>query len=381
MTDTPIDTDEVLTALTARIGTTLEQTGSEFPYVADPATELWETTSDGNWCGGHWVHALWLAYDHTGEERFADAAREHTDIVVDSMVRPSMFCGMNFHYAGFRAYDITGEDRYRDLGIEGADEMVSYYHHGARQIALGTLEIDGPSSEFRGPESDEGPSGDSLGAVDAIYTSLPVLWRAYRETGDPIYRDTAISHADRHLDWYIREDGSTWHHAEFDLETGELRRQYNELAYSDETCWARGQGWCIAGLARAYEETGAERYLDALEHTTAYYRDHVPDDLVPFWDFEHPDRPNIPRDTSCAVLTAYGLTRLSETPETADLRSFGEDVLESLSQNYLTPVDADDERHPGIVLEGCFNGPSGYADRHELVWSLYYMTSMTHAVR
>lgn len=364
---------EALDLLVDRVETTLEETGAAFPYVADPETGAWQVTDDGNWCGGHWIGLLWLAYDHTGDERFAEAAREHTDVLVDAMVREAMFCGMNFHYAGFRAADVTDDHEHRELGLEGADASVAFYHQRARQIPLGTLLIEGPSSEFRGPDSDEGPSGDVLGAVDAIYTSLPVLWRAYRETGDPVYRDTAVSHADRHLDWYIREDGRTWHHAEFDPDTGELRRQYNELAYSDDTCWARGQGWCIAGLARAYRETEAPRYLEALERTVDYYRSNVPDDLVPYWDFEHPDAPDVPRDTSAAVLTAYGLTGLPDDGETADLAAFGERILESLITAYLTPRGESYDRPDGMLLEGCFNGPSGYADRNELIWSDYYL--------
>lgn len=364
---------EALDLLVGRVETTLDETGDAFPYFADPDSGEWTTTENGNWCGGHWVHALWLAAHHTDDERFERAARSHTETVVEYMPRESMFCGMNFHYAGFRAHDLTGEESDRELGIEGADAMVEHYHHGARQIPLGVLEIASPAPEFRGETTDEGPSGMVLGAVDNVYTALPVLWRAYRETGDPVYRDTAVSHADRHLDWYVREDGSTWHHAQFDPETGDLVRQYNELAYSDETCWARGQGWCIAGLARTYRETGAKRYLDALDRVVDFYREHAFEDGVPPWDFRHPERETISRDTSAAALAAYGLTRLPETTATTELVEFGESVLATLVEDYLTPRSQSDARPPGMVLEGCYNGPSGFADRNELFWTDYYL--------
>lgn len=235
MQESPSDT-EAYQRIINRIGTTLEETRSAFPYIADPNTGTWTVTDNGNWCGGHWVHLLWLAYQYTRNQRFADAAQDHTDTIVNSIPPRSMFCGMNLHYAGFRAYDITGKEKHREIGLKGADASVEFYNQRARQIPLGTLLIKGPDTEFRGPDSEQGPSGDVLGAVDAIYTSLPVLWRAFEETGNPVYRDTAISHADRHIDWYIREDGRTWHHAEFDSNTGDLVRQYNELAYSDDTC-------------------------------------------------------------------------------------------------------------------------------------------------
>lgn len=376
----PTDAD-ALDAVVERVDATLAETGAAFPYVRDPG-ERWETTDDGNWCGGHWVGLLWLAHERTGEARFAAAAREHAETLRQSMPRESMFCGMNFHYAGFRAYDVTGDRRAFGLGLEGADAMADYYHEGARQVPLGTLGIVGPE-QFRGPASDHGPSGDRIAAVDDVYTALPVLWRAYRETGDPGFRDVAVSHADRHLDWYVREDGRTWHHAEFDPGTGDLVRQHNDLAYSQETCWARGQGWCIAGLSRAYLETRAGRYLDALERVVDYYETHAPDDGVPHWDLEHPEKPDVNRDTSAAALAAYGLTRLPDAGETAGLRAYGEHVLWSLVEGYLTPRDGDTggagdaggagDRPRGMVLEGCYNGPAGYADHHELVWTDYYL--------
>ncbi|GGN88659.1 glycoside hydrolase family 88 protein [Haloarcula pellucida] len=363
-------------AVLARVETTLDATGDRFPYVYDREADGWETTADGNWCGGHWIGLLWLAAAHaddpTPAERFERAARDHTETMRAYMPRDSMFCGMNFLYAGFRGYDHSGDRSLFGLGLEGADAMVAAFHEGARQIPLGKLAIRGPE-QFRGPESNHGPPGDRIGAVDNLYTAVSVLWRAYEVTKDPQFRDVAVSHADRHLDWYVREDGRTWHHAVFD-ETGTLERQYNELAHSDETCWARGQGWHVAGLATAYAATGAERYRRALADAVEYYRTHTPPDHVPHWDFEVPDPDGEPRDTSAAALVAYGLvTLLPDDPPVADLRAFGHAVLSSLVDSYLV-TDPSDPRY-GRVQHGCFNRPGDYAVDTELVWTQYYLAS------
>ena len=365
---------EALSLLVDRVDSTLEETGRTFPYYADPETGEWETTSDGNWCGGYWVHMLWMAHEVTGNERFADAARSSAEIVAREMPDETMFRGLCFNYAGFASYEITSDDRDRVLGLRGADSMVEYYHEAARQIPVGVYQVHVPAdveNNFRGPD-DEMP-GHHNGVVDAIHAALTVLWRAYHETGDPRYRDVAVSHADRHLDWYVREDGSSWHVARFDPRTGELRAQFNDLAHGDDSCWARGVGWNVAGLARAYTETRGERYLTALERVATYYVEHAPADLVPHYDFEHPDKPNIPRDTSCAALACYGLNSLPEEPETEELRKLGERILESLITQYLTPVDETDERPRGMVLHGCFDGPAGYADDNELIWTDHYL--------
>ncbi|MCU4975450.1 glycoside hydrolase family 88 protein [Halobacteria archaeon AArc-m2/3/4] len=362
---------EARDALVARVDQTLSETGSAFPYIREG--DAWQTTPHGNWCGGHWIGLLWFARDAiegSQADRFERAAYEHTDVMRSYMPRNSMFCGMNFAYAGFGGYDRTGDRGLFVLGMEGADAMVSLYHNRARQIPIGELEIRGPE-QFRGPESEHGPSGNRIGAVDNVYTALPVLWRSFEETHDLRFFETAVSHADRHLDWYVRDDGSTWHHAVFDAEDGSLDRQYNELAAGDDTCWARGQGWNVAGLARAYEATGASRYLDALERTVAYYRRRSPDNGVTYWDFEVPADDETPRDSSAAALISYGLCRLPGEGATAALHRYGRSVLEALLSDYL--VTDSDATHYGAIEHGCFNKPGEYATDAELIWSNYYV--------
>jgi len=362
------DVDDGLDALVHRVETTLEDTGSRFPFFADGETGRWETTEDGNWCGGHWIGLLWIASDVAdgpNAERFSRAARAHTDVLRERMATTSMFCGMNFRYAGFRGYDVTGDRSLYGLGLTGADAMVDLFDERARQVVSGTFRVEGGGSFA---DTDDPSVRARTSAVDNVYTALPVLWRAYRETGNTRFRDVALSHADRHLDWFLRDDGATWHHAEFDPETGGVTDRGNALGYSDETCWARGLGWHIAGLARAYEETGAKRYRDALERSVDYYLANVPDDLIPYWDLEDPSIPDAPRDTSAAALAAYGLVRLSSDSR---LRTAGEEILASLIESY-TITDADDPRR-GMVRHGCYDKPGEYATDNELIWTNYYV--------
>ncbi|MFB6105571.1 MAG: glycoside hydrolase family 88 protein [Halobacteriaceae archaeon] len=369
-------------AMVDRIDATLAETGERFPFWADPETGAWETLADGNWCGGHWVGLLWLASERAGSaadrERFAAAAYDHVETLRESGVVESMFGGMSFLYAGFRGYDVTGDRSLFGDGLAAADTMVELYDETARQIPLGEYEVAGPD-EFDMHGSDE--AGETVSthtsAVDCIYTTLPVLWRAFEETGDTRFRDVALSHADRHLDLYIRDDGRIYNLAEFDAETGGVVDRYNHLAHSNETCWARGVGWNVAGLARAYAETGAERFLSTLELCVDYYVERSPEDLVPYWDFEAPGIPDEPRDTSSAGLVAYGLTLLDGDGERERaLRQTGEAVLASLVEDYLV-TDAEDDRR-GMVLHGCYDKPGEYATDNELVWTDYYVAYALH---
>lgn len=362
-------------ALMERVGTTLEATGDRFPFAADPNSGEWEETDDGNWCAGHWIGLLWLASEYADSpeetDRFETAAGDHTEVMLEAMPRTTKFCGVNFHHAGWTGYDITGDRQLFAVGLEGADAMVEQFHEAARQIAVGRYRIKGPAEQFEAERAyEDRPPGDRLAVCDSIYTSLPVLWRAYEETGYERFRDVALAHADRHLDWYLEEDGSTTHMVAFDPESGKPEQYFDTLAYDSETCWARGQGWHIAGLSYAYNATGASRYLEALERSVDYYREHTPEDLVPFWDFEDPRIPEVPKDTSCAGLVAYGLLQLELSEETTDLRTFGARVLEAIITDYLV---LDDSPYRGMVLEGCYTYPNKYHYDSELIWTNYYV--------
>lgn len=394
MDDTDADTDATgidaeltderleaaLSAMTDRVGATLAETGDRFPFVADPDTGEWETTDDGNWCGGHWVGLLWTAREvaaeageHDRARRFERAAYDHTETLYEAMPRDWMFCGMNFHYAGFLGYDHTGDRDLYAVGLAGADAMVEMFDEAARQIRVGEHRIKGPEKQFDMEREVEGrPAGKHVAVLDTVYTSLPVLWRAYRETGHTRFRDVALAHADRHTDWYLDREGGNVHMAAYDPDTGEVERFFDTLAHDDDTTWARGQGWNVAGLSAAYSETGARRFLDFLEAAVDYYLEHTPEDLVPYWDFEDPRIPDVPRDTSSAALTAYGLTGLEgEDDRVERLRAVGRDIAASLVSEYLL-TDVDDDRR-GMVLHGCYNMPGNYATDNELVWTDFYV--------
>ena len=47
-------------------------------------------------------------------------------------------------------------------------------------------------------------------------------------------------------------------------------------------------------------------------------------------------------------------------------------MLESLCK-HLTPVDDQDERPVGMLLDGCMNGRKQVAHRNELIWGDFYL--------
>ena len=82
------------------------------------------------------------------------------------------------------------------------------------------------------------------------------------------------------------------------METGEPDHGATCQGYRDGSAWARGQAWGVYGTALGYRYTKEERYIDAFRTVTEYFLSHLPEDLVPYWDFEFTDgsdQPEIPR--------------------------------------------------------------------------------------
>ncbi|WP_049903185.1 glycoside hydrolase family 88 protein [Halococcus agarilyticus] len=363
--ETKMNTSDAIDVLGARVEGTLEQVDSRFPLYADSKTGTWETTADGNWCAGHWIGLLWLASavtDATDTVTLQRAARAYTEQAGWDALQNSLFSGMNYRYAGYRAADITDEPSLSAFGQHGAEDSRALFDETASIIPVGSFGT-------RGLEHHVRVNTEGIAAVDAVYTAGGVLWRAARETGDERYRRLAERHAATHRRWFVRADGSVWHKVAYNTETGDVQKHYNQLTRAPDTCWSRGLGWSIAGLADAYNATGETEYLDTLERHITYYRQHTPPDDVPFAELGDA-APETYRDTSAAALTAYGLVRLAdESPRAEALRKYGRTVRSSLVKRYL----ASEGSRRGQLREGCYNAVDDVAPQHELIWSTYYL--------
>lgn len=63
-----------------------------------------------------------------------------------------------------------------------------------------------------------------------------------------------------------------------------------------------------------YRETKDSRYLEQAKNVAHFLMDHprLPEDKIPYWDFDAPDIPNALRDASAAAIMASALIELSQ---------------------------------------------------------------------
>lgn len=183
----------------------------------------------------------------------------------------------------------------------------------------------------------------------------------------------ADSHAQTTLRHHFRDDYSCYHVVSYDTLSGQPHFKGTHQGYADNSAWARGQAWALYGYTMMYRETGKTEYLEQARKVASYIKNHpnLPDDKIPYWDFDAPDIPAAPRDASAAAVMASGLIELSQldkSKEGADWLELAEMQIRSLSSpEYL----AEPETNGGFILKhsvGNYNKnsevdvPLSYAD-------------------
>jgi uncharacterized protein YyaL (SSP411 family) len=115
--------------------------------------------------------------------------------------------------------------------------------------------------------------------------NLEMLLYASKISGDAKYRNIAVKHADATLKNHFRENFSTHHVVLYDDESPTVIAKHTAQGFSDNSTWARGQAWAIYGFTMFYRETRDAKYLAAAAKAADFYLANLPEDKIPYWDF------------------------------------------------------------------------------------------------
>lgn len=281
-----------------------------------------------DWTSGFFPGTMWYMYDLTKDDMWKQIGTKYTE-ALDSAKYLKWHHDIGFMiYCSYgNAYRVTQNPAYKDVIIEAAKSLSTRYRPAAGVIQSW--------NEDRGWQ---GKRGWMCPVIIDNMMNLELLFEASKFSGDNSFRDIAISHANATMENHYREDYSCYHVVDYDKEKGGVRGKCTAQGYADESAWARGQAWGLYGFALCYRETKDERYLDMTDKIYKYIFNHknMPDDLIPYWDFDAPNIPNEPRDASAAAIIASALYELSEYrpeyKETADkiITSLSSDVYRAL---------------------------------------------------
>jgi unsaturated chondroitin disaccharide hydrolase len=251
-----------------------------------------------DWTSGFFPGMLWYMYDLTGNESWIEKAKEYTTYIEREKTNAGT------HDMGFKIYcsfgnglRITNDQAYTDIMVESARTLITRYNEN-----IGCIR-----------SWDHNRDKWVFPVIIDNMMNLELLFWATKETGDSIFYQIAVNHANTTLANHFREDNSSFHVIDYDPETGEVLNRHTHQGYAHESAWARGQAWGLYGYTMSYRETGIKAYLEQAEKIAEFMLNHpnLPEDMVPYWDYNAPNIPNEPRDVSSATIMASALFELS----------------------------------------------------------------------
>ncbi|HTU00462.1 MAG TPA: hypothetical protein VMG58_01550, partial [Candidatus Sulfotelmatobacter sp.] len=271
---------EALSLARERVESSLVQVAREgiFPHAAPSATGVWQGTRAGLWSSGFWAGLLWQEAALSGLPEDIPTAAMWTVRLRPHLSHKTHDIGFIFGASAVLGWDIGKEAACRDLALEAADRLAGMFNPIAGVIPVGS-------------EAEVAASLDDV-TIDCM-VNLPLLWSAWKITGEERFLAIARSHADRTAGWHVKEDGRIIQSVHFDPHSGDKTQEETHQGSGTEGCWSRGQAWGIYGFAAAYGATGDARYLEVADLAATYYFHRAGADLVPFYCFDDPAIPGV----------------------------------------------------------------------------------------
>ena len=292
----------------------------EFPrsFTADSLVK-----SNGRWwCSGFFPGSLWYIYEYTGNEEVLALARKQT-------AKLHGICGRKTdHDIGFQVncsfgngYRLTGDSTYLPEIQDAAAKLAKRFYPAAQVIR----------------SWDWGKKWSCPVIIDNMM-NLELLMNAHELFGTDSLKSIALSHANTTMVNHFREDYTTFHLVDYDKQTGEIRGKQTVQGYADDSAWARGQAWAVYGYSMMYRETGNKDYLVHSENIARMLLDRLPEDGIPYWDFDSPAIPEDVKDASAAAVMASAFVELSTL--TAD-KKLAKDCL-AMAERQLRALSSDE---------------------------------------
>lgn len=360
------DADKALTYCSTQIHRTLESLKpldyTMMPRNVEPGATVWSCrkVDKSEWCSGFWPGILWYDYESTGDSLILKEARNYTKSLEFLATLPVYDHDLGFllmNSAG-NGYRLTSDTAYKNILLRTADTLATLYNP-----IVGTL--------LSWPREVENNGWPHNCIMDNMI-NLEILFWASKNGGSHQLYEIAVSHADKTMQHQFRKDYTSYHVAVYDTVDGHFIKGVTHQGYSDQSMWARGQAWAIYGFTMVYRETNDPKYLDFVQKVTDVYLSRLPDDYVPYWDFDDPAIPSAPRDASAAAITASALIGLSGYVKKESVsNTYLNAALKMLNSLSTEPYRAG-SANTAFLLHSTGNKPKGNEIDCPIIYADYY---------
>lgn len=252
----------------------------------------------GDWTSGFFPGELWYMYAVTSDDFWCKQARRRTEILEGQKLNGGTHdMGFKMYCSYGNGYRYTRDTSYKRILIESARTLLTRFNEKVGCIRS----WDHNRDKWQFPV-----------IIDNMM-NLELLFWAFHATHDSTFWHVAVTHANTTLKNHFRSDNSSYHVIDYDPATGEVLNRHTHQGYAHESAWARGQAWGLYGYIVCFRETGNRVYLDQAKRIAEYIFNHpnLPEDLIPYWDYNAPGIPDEPRDVSAAAITVSALYELA----------------------------------------------------------------------
>lgn len=333
-----------------------------FPRSMSVKTGAIHKVPSKDWTSGFFPGNLWQLYRLTGNEDYKKRAEEWTVYMEKEKYNDKT------HDMGFKVFCSFGEglkvedkQHYKDVVVKSAQTLSTRFNE--KVGAIRSWDFNRDIWEFP--------------VIIDNMLNLELLFEATKISGDSTFHNIAVKHANTTLKNHFRKDHSTYHVVVYDTITGLATNKVTHQGINNESSWARGQSWAIYGYTMAYRYTKDKAYLTQAEATAGFFINHknMPEDGIPYWDFNDPGIPKAPRDVSAATVTASAMIELYGFTKNKAYLNYANKVLNALNTtNYVLPANV---KGPFILDNSTGNWPKNDEIDEPIVYADYYFLEAT----
>ncbi len=256
------------------------------------------------WVSGFYPGMLWYLYEYSNNEELKEWAQEYTLRVEDQKYTTSnhdvgfiIFCSFG------NGYQITKNDSFLNVIQMAANSLSTRFNPNVGCIR--SWDYAEWNNQWQYPV-----------IIDNMMNLEILLWAA-NQFSNSAYFEIAISHANKTIKNHYRPDYSCYHVVSYDTLTGIPRKKNTSQGYSDQSAWSRGQAWGLYGFTMMYRYIKDTIYLNQARKIANYIINHprLPEDKIPYWDFDAPNIPDSQRDASAGAIICSALIELSQYVE------------------------------------------------------------------
>lgn len=329
----------------------------KYPRNIPEGETNWETKGVRDWTSGFWPGVLWYAYEASGDEEVRKQAEKFTqpiELIANTSAR-NHDIGFMVYCSFGNGYRITGNEAYKQTILDAADTLATLYNP-----KVGTI-LSWPKNKHY-----------QHNTIMDNMMNLELLFWAAKNGGSQNLYDIAVKHAETCMTTLIRPDFSSYHVAIFDTLTWQFVKGVTHQGYADDSQWARGQAWGIYGYAMCARETGRTDFLETAQKLSDVFNSRLPEDVIPFWDFDDPTIPDAPRDASAAAVAACGMLQISELVKDKATKEKYKNAAVQLIENLSTEKYLSGDVNQAFLLHSTGHHPKGSEIDVPIIYADYY---------